>query len=140
MSIELKKFDTIYVLHCNQTGALLKYASYVLAPDMKRAQQKVKLRNIDEQIQNNGLPYEEDDLTNALSLFDKGHFKHCLHAITFMSYVLVKSGRITSDYVLNDIGLIHELIHIITDCSTTSLSITRSKLEQFQNSYNSISH
>lgn len=136
----MKRFDTIYILHSPQTGALLKYASYVLAPDMKRAQQKVKLRNIGEEIQTNGMSYDEKDLTNAVALYDKGHYKHCLHAIIFMSYVLVSAGRITPESLLSDIGIIHEMVHIITDCVTTPNVLIRQMIVDFQKSYDSISH
>ena len=107
---------------------------------MKRAQQKVKLRNIGEEIQTNGMSYDEKDLTNAVALYDKGHYKHCLHAIIFMSYVLVSAGRITPESLLSDIGIIHELVHIITDCVTTPNVLIRQMIVDFQNSYNSISH
>lgn len=136
----MKKFDTIYILRDPQTGALLKYASYVLAPDLNRALKKVEMRNIGEEIQSQGRSYEEDELTNAVALYDKGHYKHCLHAVTFMSYVLVSAGRINAESLLSDIGIIHELIHIITDCVTTPSPLIREMIVRFQNSYDSISH
>ena len=85
--ITMKKFITYYPIYSEKLGFVSKYSSYVLAPDLKRATKKIKERNLDEQIESIGMNYKESDLINAVNLFDLGNYKHCMHAVIFMSYV-----------------------------------------------------
>lgn len=136
----MKKFITYYPLYSEKLGFVSKYSSYVLAPDIKRAKKKIKERNIEEQIESLGMDYKQEDLINAVNLFDLGNYKHCLHAIIFMSFVLVSAGRIQATSVLSDIGVIHELLHVITDCNTNPLAYVRTLVVDIQNSYDNLSH
>ena len=97
-------------------------------------------RNLDEQIESIGMNYKESDLINAVNLFDLGNYKHCMHAVIFMSYVLVRAGRVEPSSLLSDIGVIHELLHLITNCNTNPTSYIRSLVEEVQQSYYSLSH
>lgn len=136
----MKKFITYYPLYSEKLGSISKYASYVLAPDYKRALKKVKERNLDEEVQSIGMDYKESDLINAVNLFDIGHYKHCLHAVIFMSYVLVSAGRVQPASLLSDIGVIHELLHVITNCNTNPIGYVRELVVDLQRSYDSLSH
>ena len=138
--IIMKKFITYYPIYSEKLGFVSKYSSYVLAPDLKRATKKIKERNLDEQIESIGMNYKESDLINAVNLFDLGNYKHCMHAVIFMSYVLVRAGRVDPSSLLSDIGVIHELLHLITNCNTNPLSYIRSLVEEVQQSYYSLSH
>ena len=136
----MKKFITYYPLYSERLGFISKYSSYVLAPDLLRANKKLKERNLDEQIESIGMKYEESELINALDLFDSEKYKHCMHAIIFMSFVLVRAGRVDAASLLSDIGVIHEMLHLVTNCNTNSKEYIRTLVEDVQRSYYSLSH
>ena len=136
----MKKFITYYPIYSERLGFVSKYSSYVLAPDLQRATKKIKERNLDEQIESIGMKYDESDLINAIELFDSEKYKHCMHAVIFMSYVLVRAGRVDAASLLSDVGVIHELLHLITNCNTNPKDYIRTLVEDVQQSYYSLSH
>ena len=95
------------------------YSSYVLAYSEQDALNKITRRNIGEKLRDSQpLSTTKFDIIDAVELFDLGKFKHCLHAVTFMSYVLARAGKIDPIESLSDRGIIHELIHIVTNIYT----------------------
>lgn len=120
------------------------YASYVIAKNDNEALEKIKNRNIGESF--NGLcsfsPIDSQlhNIINAVKLYDKGYYKHCLHAVVFMSFVLTSANKISAPLLLQDVGIIHELVHIITNCVTEPSSRIRNLIVEVQQAYDEITH
>lgn len=121
------------------------YSSYVLAYSEQDALNKITRRNIGEKLRDSRpLSTTKFDIIDAVELFDLGKFKHCLHAVTFMSYVLARAGKIDPIESLSDRGIIHELIHIVTNIYTNQsqfLNTTfKTQLIEFQELFDNLSH
>ena len=121
------------------------YSSYVLAYSEQDALNKIITRNIGERLRDSQpLSTTKFDIIDAVELFDLGKFKHCLHAVTFMSYVLARAGKIDPIESLSDRGIIHELIHIVTNIYTNQsqfLNTTfKTQLIEFQELFDNLSH
>ena len=121
------------------------YSSYVLAYSEQDALNKITRRNIGEKLRDSRpLSTTKFDIIDAVELFDLGKFKHCLHAVTFMSYVLARAGKIDPIESLSDRGIIHELIHIVTNIYTNQsqfLNTTfKTQLIDFQELFDNLSH
>ena len=121
------------------------YSSYVLAYSEQDALNKITRRNIGEKLRDSQpLSTTKFDIIDAVELFDLGKFKHCLHAVTFMSYVLARAGKIDPIDSLSDRGIIHELIHIVTNIYTNQsqfLNTTfKTQLIEFQELFDNLSH
>ena len=121
------------------------YSSYVLAYSEQDALNKITTRNIGERLRDSQpLSTTKFDIIDAVELFDLGKFKHCLHAVTFMSYVLARAGKIDPIESLSDRGIIHELIHIVTNIYTNQsqfLNTTfKTQLIEFQELFDNLSH
>ena len=121
------------------------YSSYVLAYSEQDALNKIIRRNIGEKLRDSQpLSTTKFDIIDAVELFDLGKFKHCLHAVTFMSYVLARAGKIDPIESLSDRGIIHELIHIVTNIYTNQsqfLNTTfKTQLIEFQELFDNLSH
>lgn len=121
------------------------YSSYVLAYSEQDALNKITRRNIGEKLRDSQpLSTTKFDIIDAVELFDLGKFKHCLHAVTFMSYVLARAGKIDPIESLSDRGIIHELIHIVTNIYTNQsqfLNTTfKTQLIDFQELFDNLSH
>lgn len=90
----------------------LSYRSYVVANSEAEALEKIAKRNIGEGlIDAQPLPFNKEDLINIVDLFNNKRLDHCIHALTFICYVLMKSNLIDVDYCLSDEGVLHQLIH-----------------------------
>lgn len=121
------------------------YSSYVLAYSEQDALNKITRRNIGEKLRDSQpLSTTKFDIIDSVELFDLGKFKHCLHAVTFMSYVLARAGKIDPIESLSDRGIIHELIHIVTNIYTNQsqfLNTTfKTQLIEFQELFDNLSH
>ena len=121
------------------------YSSYILAYSEQDALNKITRRNIGEKLRDSQpLSTTKFDIIDAVELFDLGKFKHCLHAVTFMSYVLARAGKIDPIESLSDRGIIHELIHIVTNIYTNQsqfLNTTfKTQLIEFQELFDNLSH
>lgn len=121
------------------------YSSYVLAYSEQDALNKIITRNIGEKLRDSQpLSTTKFDIIDAVELFDLGKFKHCLHAVTFMSYILARAGKIDPIESLSDRGIIHELIHIVTNIYTNQsqfLNTTfKTQLIEFQELFDNLSH
>ena len=121
------------------------YSSYVLAYSEQDALNKITRRNIGEKLRDSRpLSTTKFDIIDAVELFDLGKFKHCLHAVTFMSYVLARAGKIDPIESLSDRGIIHELIHIVTNIYNNQsqfLNTTfKTQLIEFQELFDNLSH
>ena len=121
------------------------YSSYVLAYSEQDALNKITRRNIGEKLRDSRpLSTTKFDIIDAVELFDLGKFKHCLHAVTFMSYILARAGKIDPIESLSDRGIIHELIHIVTNIYTNQsqfLNTTfKTQLIEFQELFDNLSH
>lgn len=121
------------------------YSSYVLAYSEQDALNKITRRNIGERLRDSQpLSTTKFDIIDAVELFDLGKFKHCLHAVTFMSYILARAGKIDPIESLSDRGIIHELIHIVTNIYTNQsqfLNTTfKTQLIEFQELFDNLSH
>lgn len=121
------------------------YSSYVLAYSEQDALNKIITRNIGERLRDSQpLSTTKFDIIDAVELFNLGKFKHCLHAVTFMSYVLARAGKIDPIESLSDRGIIHELIHIVTNIYTNQsqfLNTTfKTQLIEFQELFDNLSH
>ena len=134
----------IYMTEYNLKDGEL-YSSYVLAYSEQDALNKITRRNIGEKLRDSQpLSTTKFDIIDAVELFDLGKFKHCLHAVTFMSYVLARAGKIDPIESLSDRGIIHELIHIVTNIYTNQsqfLNTTfKTQLIEFQELFDNLSH
>lgn len=121
------------------------YSSYVLAYSEQDALNKITRRNIGEKLRDSRpLSTTKFDIIDAVELFDLGKFKHCLHAVTFMSYVLARAGKIDPIESLSDRGIIHELIHIVTNIYTNQSQFLnktfKAQLIEFQELFDNLSH
>lgn len=121
------------------------YSSYVLAYSEQDALNKITRRNIGEKLRDSQpLSTTKFDIIDAVELFDLGKFKHCLHAVTFMSYILARAGKIDPIESLSDRGIIHELIHIVTNIyinQSQFLNTTfKTQLIEFQELFDNLSH
>ena len=134
----------IYMTEYNLKDGEL-YSSYVLAYSEQDALNKITRRNIGEKLRDSQpLSTTKFDIIDAVELFDLGKFKHCLHAVTFMSYILARAGKIDPIESLSDRGIIHELIHIVTNIYTNQsqfLNTTfKTQLIEFQELFDNLSH
>ena len=121
------------------------YSSYVLAYSEQDALNKITRRNIGEKLRDSQpLSTTKFDIIDAVELFDLGKFKHCLHAVTFMSYVLARAGKIDPIESLSDRGIIHELIHIVINIYTNQSQFLnktfKTQLIEFQELFDNLSH
>ena len=121
------------------------YMSYVLAKDEQEALVKMSNRNLNERFTSYCDPtlledVKPRDLVNALEFFDKQHYNYCLHAVTFMIFVLSKAGLVDPLEAISDVGVIHELIHLKAYPHITSSSRVRDSIEYVQNLYCELSH
>lgn len=104
------------------------YSFFVTANSLKEAEEIINIRNIGEKIvgelENSPIP----KTLNSLEL---------LHYVSFLSFIALKSGKLTIEEVLGDRGVLHELIHII---SGTSDEITTNNIhKQIQDLFSCIS-
>ena len=134
----------VYMTEYNLKNGEL-YSSYVLAYSERDALNKINIRNIGEKLRDSQpLTTIGFDIIDAVELFNLGRFKHCLHAVTFMSYILAKAGKIDPTESLSDRGIIHELIHIVTNIYTDQsqfLNTTfKTQLIEFQELFDNLSH
>lgn len=121
------------------------YGSYVIAKDKEEALVKMSNRNLNEilTVYCDPTPLDQvkpEHLVDALTFFDKQHYKHCLHAVTFMVFVLDKAGRASAQDAISDIGVIHELIHLSCYPETISTGRVRKSIEYVQGLYYELSH
>lgn len=121
------------------------FRSYVLATSEEEAKSKILKRNIGEVLEDS-FPLSVCDyhLISAVDLFDKAHYRHCLHAVTFMAYVLASAGVIDPIDALADQGIVHEIVHLATNVyssqNTFVNEVIRKDLILFQNLFDQITH
>lgn len=120
------------------------YGSYVIASNDEEALEKIKIRNIGESpdclLSKRPLELHSKELINAVKLYDQRYYKHCLHAIVFMSFILTSANRIPAPLLLQDEGIIHELVHLITNCVTVPSVRIRNLIVEVQQAYDEITH
>ena len=117
------------------------YGSYVIACNYEEALEKIKVRNIGEYFDSDKpVAMQQHHLINAVALYDRHCYKHCLHAIVFMSFVLTSANKISAPLLLQDVGIIHELVHIITNCVTEPSTRIRNLIVEVQQAYDEITH
>lgn len=120
------------------------YGSYVIASNDEEALEKIKIRNIGESsdclLSKSPLEAHSKDLINAVKLYDQRYYKHCLHAIVFISFILTSANRMPAPLLLQDEGIIHELVHIITNCVTEPSTRIRNLIVEVQQAYDEITH
>lgn len=121
------------------------FSSYVLASSKEEALEKIKIRNIGESLED-ALPVNVKayDIIDAVSFFDSKKYKTCLHAVMFMSYVLSKAGKIKAEDTIADQGIVHEILHVLSDVYTGQQTflkeVIRKDLIEFQKLFDEISH
>ena len=121
------------------------FRSYVLATSEEEAKSKMLKRNIGEVLEDSfPLPLSDYPRISAVDLFDKAHYRHCLHAVTFMAYVLASAGKIDATEALSDQGIVHEILHLATDVYNKYdqfvNEVIRKDLIVFQNLFDEITH
>lgn len=92
------------------------YGSEILAVDQEDAERICQERNIGEVVAGQG------SKKSILTISD-------IHMICFMSFIALKSGKMTIDEVLGDGGVLHEAIHMI---DTMDGSFTESSLRELE--------
>lgn len=121
------------------------FSSYVIASSKEEALTKIKLRNINETLED-ALPVNitSYDVIDAVAFFDSKKYKTCLHAVMFMAYVLSKAGKVEAVDTIADQGIVHEILHVLSDVYTgqqTFLTeVIRKDLIEFQKLFDEISH
>lgn len=109
-------FVTDYTLTDGLTGQRHRYGSGFFARD-DDANRVRRLRGIGEQLQSRGgraCRINHPRLTELAGRTDaklERNLPQILHGAVFASWIAVRSGRLDTDDVLGDLGVIHELIH-----------------------------
>ena len=121
------------------------FRSYVLATSEEEAKGKLLIRNIGEVLEDSfPIPVSDYSIIDAVVLFDRSHYRHCLHAVTFMAYVLASAGKIDATETLSDQGIVHEILHLATDVYNKSdqfvNEVIRKDLIVFQALFDEITH
>lgn len=139
-------FSTRYKNTNPVTDEVRVYGSYVFTENKEEALRKMAVRNIGEYLSDcdsfpvENLPDAYTRVINAVDLFQKKHYKHCLHAVTFMSHVLLNAGLLSPKQVLGDMNIVHELIHYITNICMEPEEHLIQQIKNLQQLYDSISH
>lgn len=120
------------------------YGSYVVASSEEEALSKIKIRNIGEEL-DYALPVTgEFKKIDAVAFFDNSKYKSCLHAVTFMAFVLSKAGKIQAVDTLSDQGIVHEILHVLSNVYTKQdtylYEVIRKDLVEFQKLFDEITH
>lgn len=121
------------------------FSSYVIATSKEDALAKIKIRNIGESLED-AMPVNVAayDVIDAVAFFDSNKYKSCLHAVTFMAFVLSKAGKIKAEDVLADQGIVHEILHVLcnvyTGQQTYLTEVIRKDLIEFQKLFDEITH
>lgn len=91
-----------------------KYGTYIIAKNLKKCKRLIKLRGINEIIESQRMDLT-DKLLRRYSLFTDQQYLdekfQVLHYISFLTFIVSKSQKITLDDILSDTGLIHEMSH-----------------------------
>jgi hypothetical protein len=121
------------------------FSSYVIASSKKDALSKIKLRNIGETLEDaQPINIHAYDVIDAVAFFDSSKYKSCLHAVTFMAFVLSKAGKINAQDVLADQGIVHEILHVHSNVYKNQdaylKEVIRKDLVIFQKLFDEISH
>lgn len=121
------------------------FSSYVIADSKEEALTKIKIRNIGESLED-AMPINVTayDVIDAVAFFDSSKYKNCLHAVTFMAFVLSKAGKIKAEDVLADQGIVHEILHVLSNVYTGQhaylTEVIRKDLIAFQKLFDEITH
>ena len=123
-------FLTVYTASSGQ------YASYVLCNSLFEADKIIKERNLGEEIISE---FQEIKVIPDYKNLDNCQFiemlPEILHTTSFISYIALRSKRVTVDEILGDDGILHELTHLIAKTipiEEDSLCEIRSKLSVLQ--------
>ncbi|WP_060873109.1 hypothetical protein [Myroides odoratus] len=91
-----------------------KYSSYIIGNDYEDIKIKLYKRNLNEIITSNLM--ELDNIIKDYSKLDDNtlmlEYSSFLHTICFLSYLCYRSNSIDVENLLNDEGILHEVIHI----------------------------
>lgn len=121
------------------------FGSYVLARSEQEAECKIKKRNIGEVLEGTiPIPVDNYSIIDSVVLFDKSHYRSCLHAVTFMAYVLASAGEIDPIEALSDQGIVHEILHLATNIYDNQnnyiYDVIRKDLVSFQALFDNLTH
>lgn len=135
-------YHTEYTQENNERSCgFVTYSSYVIAKNKDEALEKIKKRNIGETLQSHPLSLDGKKLINVVELFDKEQYKSCLHAAVFITFVLTSANIINASKLLSDVGVVHELVHIVTNVEPGLLiKDIRNKLIELQQLFDEITH
>ena len=117
------------------------YATHITAVDHASAEALLKKRGLGEVVAGTGAALPATSVNSALYFYDRRQYKSCLHAVTYMCFVLVGAGLIDAADILSDSGVIHEVAHYIdnsTDDSFYAYHQVRAKILVVENLYQSI--
>ena len=121
------------------------FSSYVIASSKDEALSKIKLRNLGEILEDvKPINISAYDVIDAVAFFDSAKYKSCLHAVIFMAFVLSKAGKIKAEDALADQGIVHEILHVLSNVYTGQhaylTEVIRKDLVEFQKLFDEISH
>lgn len=114
-----------------------EYASYVLGDNMDDIQQKIALRGLNEYIESS-LQEIEAPIQRYSELGHESFVERIAeitHWACFMSWIAVNAKRTNPDSVLGDKGVLHELIHLMSNSSEnteSNVSYLRTLLSQLE--------
>ncbi|MDM1514697.1 hypothetical protein [Myroides odoratimimus] len=105
------------------------YSSYIIGDKIEEIESKLSLRNLNESIISEIMHIETIiDYSKLKNEELIKRYSEFIHTICFLSYLCYKANKINCEELLNDEGILHEIIHINHKGSFTNkeLEISRS--------------
>jgi hypothetical protein len=121
---------TTYIINGN------KYSSYILGDNIRQIKHLLDLRGINEKIESK---IQSINTIEDYSILSDSLFLENLPAIThlacYLSFIALKSKMISIEDIVGDEGIVHQLVHLMTDSiqrDTVTLKRIKTDLRNLQ--------
>lgn len=90
------------------------FSSYVVANSVKQALDLLTKRRQNEMLDSKGCKVSKElrSVKNTQELFAANNLDECLHTLCYIGNILIDAGLITKDWLISDVGLLHDILHI----------------------------
>lgn len=88
-----------------------EYGSHIKASSRKEAEKLTIIRGLKEEILGTCINHKLEIMPKTAFLYKKKKYIECLHTLSFVGNILCNAGFLNKNDLLNDKGLIHEIVH-----------------------------
>ncbi len=87
------------------------YSAFIYAQDRQKAELIAVLRNIGEIVVDQTVQIPRDQQPSPAEHYRERKLARAAHGITFYSWIAAKAGVLSTDGILGDVGVLHEVLH-----------------------------